>query len=398
MSEVFLGRVTLLIATICLAAAATSHPAFAQIPPGGGFKWTDAVSQLELEAAREYEASRTNPDRCESYRTVVGRFVELYEAVEHQLEPTAREDAQRRIERLTFARCPPTTASQPSPASAPPPPPPRAADNAGAVFRATMDQILFRSVAMAIEAGGLRTNPDYTLAGSSFTPPVSGTVSPSAGYFGLDMRFGAGIFEPLRQQFLLRASTTRTDQIVSVGPFVGMKVRRYFDQSGNELGVSVHPGPAIDTTMSFQQKYALKAYVGWSFLWRNPAIAETILEGILWSPYVGVNTVWGDLTLFTDENGPTTLLRNRVSQTGRAIGMDVDFLFKNLPFFIGLGVQLDFMPAVTLSGFSVPNRFLYQYTSGEDIAYTIGLRLGWLFGPSLADSAERALSRSVREY
>ena len=223
-------------------------------------------------------------------------------------------------------------------------------------------------IAMLIfEVGGLDVSNATHNASCSACPNVAGQNAGSdATFAGVDIRFSlAGLMS--LAQMAQHGAVRFTDSFVMTGPFMGFRVRRYFDQSGQEVAFDFHPTAGLDTFVAYSALWSYKTYIGLQFIWLNPlGGAQIAAMGI--SPYVGVNFERGRTRLRSDESGGggvANTFESTTTRTGTGVGVDLDFYFRNLPFFIGLGLQWDFMPEVTVAGVSAVNNFAYDARIAE---------------------------------
>jgi hypothetical protein len=251
---------------------------------------------------------------------------------------------------------------------------------------------------LIFEVGGLDVSNAAHNASCSGCPNVAGQSAGSdAKFAGVDVRFNLAGLIALAQT-AQHGAVRFTDSFVLTGPFMGFRVRRYFDQSGQEVAFDFHPTAGLDTFIAYQALWSYKTYIGLQFIWLNPfGAAEIAAMGI--SPYVGVNFERGRTRLRSDESGGggvANTFESTTTRSGTAVGVDLDWHFRNLPFFIGLGLQWDFMPEVTVAGISAINNFDYAGRIAERTSFTANARIGIpLGGGNAAVASDIRLKRDI---
>ncbi|MBM3528648.1 MAG: hypothetical protein FJX62_11185 [Alphaproteobacteria bacterium] len=234
---------------------------------------------------------------------------------------------------------------------------------------------------LIFEAGGLNVSAG---ASSINCPacPGSGSqgVSPTGNFAGADLRFNLlALFSALNLPPVPFA-----ENVIMTGPFAGFRLRRYFNYKGDVVAFDFHPTAGNDTSLGFDVAWAYKTYIGLGFLIANPFAASQV-AAIGLSPYVGVNVERGKVRLRTDESGGGGVNNNierDVTRSGFAYGLDVDFYMRNLPFFVGLGLQWDRVPETTIDATTTALGLAYRGVIPGRTAFTAAFRVGVPLGGS----------------
>jgi hypothetical protein len=234
---------------------------------------------------------------------------------------------------------------------------------------------------LIFEAGGLNVSSgNSTVDCPACVRSGSQNVSPSGSHAGVDIRlnpfalfalFGGSVLQPV----------PITENLILTGPFAGLRVRRYFNYDGDVVAFDFHPAAVDginDTSLAYEVIRSVKTYIGLGFMLLNPFGAGQI-AAIGLAPYVGWNKERGRLRLNTDESSGGGIANNfekNVTRNGTAFGLDADFYFSNLPFFIGLGLQWDKMPETTIDATTAAAGFAYRGVIPSRTSFTTAVRIG----------------------
>jgi hypothetical protein len=247
---------------------------------------------------------------------------------------------------------------------------------------------------LIFEGGGLQHGgAEHNASCGAACPARPGqNASADARFMGVAVQFN--LFALLST--LNRQPVAFTDSFLMAGPFFGVRVRHYFNYRGEEIGFDFHPTPGIDTFLAYSALYSYKTYLGMQFIWLNP-LGATQIGAIGISPYVGANFERGQVRVRADESGGgggVNIFQSSVNRTGTAVGVDLDFYFRNVPFFIGLGLQWDFMPEVAISGTSSLG-IAYAASIASRTDFTAAARIGIPLGGIGAVASDMRLKRDI---
>jgi hypothetical protein len=216
--------------------------------------------------------------------------------------------------------------------------------------------------------------------------------SPDASFMGVAIQFNLlamlGMLE--------RQPVYFSDSFYLAGPFFGFRVRHYFNYRGEEVGFDFHPTPGLDTFLAYNVLFSYKTYLGMQFMWMNPLGAAEFALGI--APYVGINFERGNVRLRADETGgggTVNTHQHGLTRSGTAVGVDLDFYFRNLPFFIGLGLQWDYMPEVPITGTSAITGIAYNASVAARTDFSAAARIGIPLGGNDAVLSDIRLKRDI---